>query len=103
MPAAPPDDTVPDAHTLAREFRHVVNQGAQASALDHAELPGLLALECVAGPARENGVSPQAQLVIVLKHVLEPIEREGPGRGLALLLGLADTTKGYDSVTVYGA
>jgi len=99
MSASSPNDAVPDAHGLARELRHVVNEGAQASALDPAELPRLLALQCVAGPAQENGSSPQAQLVVVLKHVLEPIEREGAGRALALLLGLAPTTKGFDSVT----
>jgi hypothetical protein len=32
----------------------------------------------------------------VLKRVLEPIKREEPGRALELVLGLADTTRGYD-------
>jgi hypothetical protein len=77
----------------------VVNRGAWASALDPAELPCLLALSCVAGPAQENGLRPHAQLVIVLKHVLEPTQREGSGRALALLLGTADTTRGFDSTT----
>jgi hypothetical protein len=63
-----------------------------------AELSSLLALG-VAGPARENGVSPQARLVIVLKHLLLPERgagnRQPPGQhpetslALALLLGLA--------------
>ncbi len=107
MPAAPPNDTAPDARALARELRHVVNRGAWASALVPAELPYLLGLACVAGPAQENRITPQAQLIIVLKHVLEP-KKEGddaaPGerhpnanRALALLLGTADTTKGFDS------
>jgi hypothetical protein len=98
MPTPPPYDTAPDAGALARELRHVVNQGAWASALDPVELPSLLALACVAGPAKESGVTAQAQLVIVLKHVLEYEKSEGAARALALLLGLASTTKGFDSV-----
>ncbi len=108
MPAAPPHDAIPDAQALALELRHVVNQGAWASALDPAELPGLLTLACVAGPARENGISAQAQLVIVLENVLEPkkesSDNEPPDqhpratRALALLLGLV-STQGKDSVT----
>jgi hypothetical protein len=98
MTALPPIDSVPDARDLARELRHVVNQGAWASALDPDELPGLLALACVAGPAQEKGVTAQAQLVIVLKHLLEYEQSEGAPRALALLLGLAATTKGFDSV-----
>src|SRR6266516_3131342 len=109
---APPTDKAEAAaitRGLARELRHVVSQGAWASALDSAEIPSLLALPCVAGPAQESGVSAQAQLVIVLKHLLEPEKTkdttEPPGRhpetsrALALLLGTADTTRGIDSVT----
>jgi hypothetical protein len=96
MPAPPPNDAVPDARSLALELRRVVSRGAWASALDPAELPGLLALACVAGPAQENGESPLVQLIRVLKRVLEPIKREEPGRALELVLGLADTTGGYD-------
>src|SRR6266540_3828478 len=98
MPA-PPNHTALDATALARELRNVVNRGAWASALNPAELPCLLGLACVAGPAEENRVTPHAQLIIVLKHVLEPKEeREDaePGnwhpnanRALALLLGTA--------------
>jgi hypothetical protein len=106
MPDPPPNDTTPDAWTLARELRHVVNRGAWASALEPAELPGLLALACVVGPARENGLTPQAQLVIVLKELLEPKKgsdyEEPPNepnarRALSLLLGTAYTTKGFNS------
>jgi len=109
MPALPPNAAVPDARDLARELRHVVNQGASASALDPNEFSCLLALACVAGPAQESGIPTQAQLVIVLKHVLEPQKRgdnQPPpewqpetSRALALLLGTADTTKGKDSTT----
>jgi hypothetical protein len=98
MTTPPPNDAVPDARALADELLYVVRRGAWASALDPAKIPGLLALACVAGPAQENGESPQAQLIIVLRHVLEPIKREEPGRALELLLGLAETTKGYDLV-----
>ncbi len=99
MPAQPPDDPVPDAGALALELRHVVNESAQPSNLDPAKLPQLLALDCVAGPAQENGRTPQAQLVAVLGEILHPDESEGAHRGLALLLGLASTTKGYDAFT----
>ncbi len=109
MSASPPNDAVPDARDLARELRHVVNQGASASALDPDEVPGLLALACVAGPAQESGIPAQAQLVIVLKHLLEPekgsnnttpsSQQPEVRRALALLLGIADTTKGKDSAT----
>jgi hypothetical protein len=99
MSAAPPTAAMPDAAGLARELRQVANRGAWPSALRPAEIPGLLALECVAGPAQEDGRRPQEQLVTVLKHVLEPLQREEPGRALTLLLGLADTTRGYDALT----
>jgi hypothetical protein len=109
MPVATPKDAVPDARVLARELRHVVNQGAWASALDPDELPGLLSLACVAGPAQENGLSPRAQLVMVLKHLLAPEkgkDAKGPfadqpqaDYARALLLGLAPSSKGVDSVT----
>ncbi len=101
MPAPPPSETVSGASALARELRHVVNQGAWASALDPVELPCLLALPCVAGPAQESGVTAQAQLVIVLRHLLkpdQPEQNEGANRALALLLGVAATTKGFASV-----
>jgi hypothetical protein len=100
MPAATPKDASPDARVLARELRHVVNQGAWASALNPAEIPRLLALACVAGPAQESGVSAEAQLVVVLKHLLQPDQpgqSEGANRALALLLGVAATTKGFAS------
>jgi hypothetical protein len=99
MTAPPPNAAEPDARVLAKELLQVANRGAWASALDPAELPCLLSLACVAGPAQEKGEAHQVQLIRVLKHVLEPIKREEPGRALALLLGLADTTKGYDAVT----
>jgi hypothetical protein len=109
MPALPPNDAAPDAHALALELRHVVTRGAWASALRSDELPGLLSLVCVAGPTQENGLSTRAQLVMVLKHLLMP-ERgradEGPfddepqaDYALALLLGLAPSSKGVDSAT----
>jgi hypothetical protein len=109
MPAVPPDSAAPDARTLARELRHVVNRGAWASALVPDELPVLLAMACVAGPAQENGLSPRAQLVMVLKHLLMPEkgrDDKGPfddepwaDYALALLLGLAPSSKGVDSAT----
>jgi hypothetical protein len=108
MPTATSHDITPDPHALARELQRVVNQGAWASALDAAKIPGLLALACVAGPAQESGITAQAQLVIVLKHLLEPEkgrpddgspEHPNAKRALALLLGTADTTKGLDSTT----
>jgi hypothetical protein len=108
MPTTP-KDAVPDARVLARELRHVVNQGAWAIALNPAEISSLRALACVAGPAQESGVSAEAQLALVLKHLLEPekgrYDKEPPdqhpnaSRALALLLGTADTTKGFDSAT----
>jgi hypothetical protein len=108
MQAPPPNDSAPVEDDLVRELRSAVNRGAWARALDPDELPCLLALACVAGPARENGITATAQLVIVLKHLLEP-EKERPAdgspehpnakRALALLLGTADTTKGLDSTT----
>jgi len=65
-------------------------------------------LSCVTGPAQENGLRPQAQLVAVLKHVLlpkkgsdgqaPPDEHPEAHRALDLLLGLA-STKGLNSVT----
>jgi len=106
MPAPPPNDAVPDASALARELRHVVNRGAWASALNPAQIPHLLTLACVVGPARESGLTPEAQLVKVLKHLLEPEKGRDntessneptASRALALLLGLASTTKGFDS------
>jgi hypothetical protein len=99
MPLPPPNDAVPNAATLAGELLQVENRGAWASALDPKELPCLLSLACVAGPAQENGESPQVWLIRALKRVLEPIKTEEPGRALALLLGLADTTRGYDAIT----
>jgi hypothetical protein len=99
MSGPPPNDATPDARVLADELLQLVNKGAWPSALDPDELPCLLSLACVAGPAQENGESPQVQLIRVLKHVLEPIKREEPGRALELLLGLADTTRGYDLKT----
>jgi hypothetical protein len=108
-PVATPKDAMPDARVLARELRHVVNQGAWASALDPDELPCLLSLACVAGPAQENGLSPRAQLVMVLKHLLVPEkgrDAKGPfadqpqaDYALGLLLGLAPSSKGVDSAT----
>jgi hypothetical protein len=83
-----------------------VNRGAWASALDPDELPCLLALACVAGPAQESGISTTAQLVVVLTHLLEPEKgrpdeeapkHPNPKRALALLLGTAETTRGYNS------
>jgi hypothetical protein len=106
MPTATPNDAMPDPRVLARELRHVVNQGAWASALDPAELPCLLALPCVAGPAQESGLSAEAQLVVVLKELLEPEKgRDNTGspnepdawRALSLLLGTAYTTRGFAS------
>jgi hypothetical protein len=99
MPAPTPNDAVPNAAALAGELLQVENRGAWASALDPAELPYLLSLACVAGPAQENGESPQVWLIRALKRVLEPIKTEEPGRALELLLGLADTTRGYDAIT----
>src|SRR6266487_2271866 len=99
MTAPPPSDAIPDARVLADELLQVVNKGAWPSALAPDELPCLLSLACVAGPAQENGEAPKVELIRVLKRVLKPIEREEPGRALALLLGLADTTKGYDAIT----
>ncbi len=108
MPALPPNDAVPDARVLARELRHVVNQGAWASALDPAELRNLLTLQCVASPAQEDSRRPEEQLVIVLQHPLRPEKgrddqhpldrRTEVHRALDLLLGLA-STKGLDAVT----
>src|SRR6266545_1097173 len=107
MQAPPPNDSAPVDGDLVRELRSVVNRGAWARALDPDELPCLLALACVAGPAQENGITAQAQLIIVLKQVVEPKGRPDDGtpehpnakRALALLLGTADTTMGFDSTT----
>jgi hypothetical protein len=99
MPAPPPNDPVPNAAALAGELLQMENRGAWASALDPEDLPCLLSLACVAGPAQENGESPQVWLIRALKRVLEPIKTEEPGRALELLLGLADTTRGYDAIT----
>jgi hypothetical protein len=108
MQAPPPNNSAPVDGDLVRELRSVVNRGAWARALDPDELSCLLALACVAGPAQESGITAQAQLVIVLKHLLKP-EKERPDdglpehpnakRALALLLGTADTTMGFDSTT----
>jgi hypothetical protein len=107
MQALPPSDSAP-VDDLVRELRSVVNWGAWARALDPDELPCLLALACVASPAQENGITATAQLVIVLKHLLEPEkarpddglpEHPNAKRALALLLGTAQTTKGFDSAT----
>jgi hypothetical protein len=109
MTTRPPNDAAPDARKLARELRHVVNRGAWASALISDELPCLLSLACVAGPAQENGLSPQGQLVMVLKHLLLPEKgRDGEGPfddepradyAVALLLGAAEWSRGADSTT----
>lgn len=106
MPAVPPNDALPDARVLARELRHVVNRGAWASVLVPAEIPSLLRLACVAGPAQENGVTAQAQLVIVLKELVEPekgrdntesSDEPDAWRALSLLLGTAYSTRGFAS------
>jgi hypothetical protein len=108
MQAPPPNDSALVDDDLVRELRSLVNRGAWARALDPDELPCLLALACVAGPAQENGINAQAQLVIVLKHLLESKrgtpddgspEHPNANRALALLLGTAQTTKGFDSTT----
>ncbi len=99
MPAPLPNDPVPNAAALAGELLQMENRGAWASAFDPEELPCLLSLACVAGPAQESGEPPQVELIRVLKRVLEPIKTEGPGHALELLLGLADTTRGYDAIT----
>jgi hypothetical protein len=109
LPTTPPNDAVTDAEALALELRHVLRRGAWASALVPAELPRLLALACVAGPAKEKGRPPKEELVSVLKRLLEPErgrDNEEPAdghpkarRGLALLLGVADTTRLKDEFT----